>query len=346
MSRRGWVWWLPAGWLIAGILASLTAGSGVGLGGLATVLFGGAGPDDFSAIVITELNLPRTVTAVLGGAAFAVAGLLLQEGLANRLAVPELLGVAPGAALAVTAVATFQVRVPAVLAPALAMAGGLAAAAVVVTAAVLVRSSQGILLVGAAVSAALSGLLVAVLSAGDGLQARALYRLLSGSLADVTWHQAGTVGWLLVLLPVAVLAAPVLGVLTLGPAAAAALGVNVTRARAAVVVLAVALVGVVVPVCGPVAWVGLLAPATVRAVLPGARVRSVLLLTMMIGAALTVTADLLARSVFAPIETPLGAWTAGMTVLTLGVVAGGRRIRGRTVPGRSTRPLVAAGGRR
>lgn len=312
------------------LLLSLLAGADIGPAALLPALVEGASgaTQNVSAIVVFELNLPRALTAVLGGAAFAAAGLMLQESLGNRLAVPELLGVAPGAALAIAVVSTAGLPIPAGLGPGAALAGGLLAGASVLGAATVVRTGQGILLVGAAVSAALSGMLVAVLSAADGFQARALFRYLSGSLADVTWHSASAVGWLVVLLPLTLLTAPALGVLALGPAAASALGVNVGRARAGVLVLAVALVAVVVTVCGPLAWIGLLAPAIARIALPGSRPRPLLGFAMLVGAVLTACADLLARSVFAPIETPLAAWTSGLTVVAAAIATGRRWLRG------------------
>lgn len=312
------VWAVILGWWMAAVLTGLLAGSGVRFADLVPTLIRGLSSEatDLPAIVIAEIHLPRVLIAVLGGAAFAAAGLMLQEGLGNPLATPELLGVAPGAALMTAGVQTLQLDIPQVFVPALALIGGLAGGALVLLASAAARSGQAILLIGAAVSAALSGLLIAVMSAAEGFQARALLRFLSGSLADVAWDQAEPAAWwLLVLLPVTALSAPTLGVLRLGPATAAALGINVARARLMILLIATVLVCVVVPVCGPLAWIGLLSPAIARRCLPRAGSLQLLALSAVTGGALTVSADVLARSVFNPIETPLGAWTSGVTVL-------------------------------
>ncbi len=115
--------------------------------------------------------------------------------------------------------------------------------------------------------------------------------------------------WLVLSVPAAVLAAPVLAVLRLGDEAAGALGVRVERARAAALAIAVVLVGPIVAVCGPVAWVGLLAPHLARRLRPADDALGWLPLSALCGA-LVVIADLVARLALAPIETPLGAWTA------------------------------------
>lgn len=323
VSTRVGVWAIAVGWIVCAALTGLVVGSGVRVGDLLPAIERGLSPvaTDLPSVVVAEIHLPRVLVALLAGAAFAVAGLMLQESLGNRLAMPELLGVAPGAALAVAGVQTLQLDVPAVLVPALALTGGLAGGALVVLGGALVSTGSGVLLVGAAVSAALSGLLIAVMSAAEGFQTRALLRFLSGSLADVTWQQAESiVWWLLVLLPLTLFTSRTLGVLRLGSTAAGALGANVARARLIVVTLSTVLVSVVVTVCGPLAWIGLLGPAIARQLLPRAGTTATLVMSMMIGSALTLTADVLARSVFAPIETPLGAWTSGLTALLALVV--------------------------
>lgn len=86
--------------LVAAVLAAVSLGTPT----IAPARLGAVLADDASIehVVLRELRLPRVVLALLGGAAVGVAGLLLQEGLRNPLAVPELLGVSTGAALAVS----------------------------------------------------------------------------------------------------------------------------------------------------------------------------------------------------------------------------------------------------
>jgi iron complex transport system permease protein len=175
-----------------------------------------------------------------------------------------------------------------------------------------------VLLTGAAVSTALQAVLLSVLAAADRLQYDTLFRYLVGSLAGITWdHARLTLPWLLACVPLAVLALPALGVLRLGDEAAAAVGLRVGRARVAVLGLAAVLVAVVVGPCGPIAWIGFVAPHAARRLRPAADARRLLPWAAAFGALFTTVADLAARHVFAPAETPLGAWTAAV-----GIVAG------------------------
>lgn len=273
---------------------------------------------ELGAVAVYELRLPRLIVAIMAGAAIAVAGMLLQEATSNPLAAPDLLGVGSGAALAVATVAVLQPTLPAAFLALPAVFGGITGGALVLLLTSRLIDPTAMLLVGAGVSAALSAMLIAVMSAAEGFQAQALFRYLSGSLTHVTWDVARPLMIALaILLPLTMLTAPALGVLRLGSRAAAALGSNVARARLVVAGVAVLLVCVVVSACGPLAWLGLLGPALVRAVAASTRPAPRLLLTGLAGAVLTVAADLCARLAFRPIETPVGAWTSAIAFLAV-----------------------------
>lgn len=280
-----------------------------------------------AGIVVTELRLPRVLVALVAGAALGACGLVLQEALRNPLATPDLLGVGPGAALVMAVVVVTGLAVPAPLYPVAALAGALAGGALAVFVARTVTGPTAVLLVGAAIAAAVSGLVVAVVASAEQLQIAALFTYLAGSLAGVTWATATpALLWLAVLLPLTVLVVPALDTLRLGDETAAALGLRPHRTRALVLLLVATLVAGVVAVAGPIAWVGFLAPHLVRRLHPHARTRAWLGLAMLAGALVTAVADLAARLAFAPIETPVGAWTAmaGVAVGLAGLVRPGR----------------------
>lgn len=292
--------------------------------------------DTLAGVVVTELRLPRLVLALVAGACLGAAGLVLQEALRNPLAVPELLGVSSGAALGVAAPLVLALSVPLALQPLLALAGAAAGGVLTLLAAGFGRSPSAVLLTGAAVAAALQAALLVLMVLADQLDLQLIYRYLLGSLSARTWHDVdGVWPWLAVAVPALVLCAPVLSVLRLGDDDAQALGVRVRRARLAALAIAVLLIAPVVAVCGPVAWAGFLAPHLARRLRPGADAVGWLPWSAVWGAVIVACADLPARLALAPIETPVGAWTA-----LLGGPAGAVLLKVRTGT-RTRRPSAA-----
>ena len=278
-------------------------------------LFGG---DEITRVVVTELRVPRLVLALVAGACLGAAGLVLQEALRNPLAVPEMLGVSSGAALGVAAPLVLAVAVPAAVQPLLAIGGAVLGGGLTLLAAGLGRSPSAVLLTGAAVAAALQAALLVLMVMADQLDLQLIYRYLLGSLSARTWEDVtGLWPWLLIAVPALVLCAPVLAVLRLGDDDAEALGVRVHRARFTALAVAVVLIAPVTAVCGPVAWVGFLAPHLARRLNPRCDAVGWLPWSAGWGAAVVAVADVPARLALAPVETPAGAWTA-----LLGVPAG------------------------
>lgn len=276
------------------------------------------GGDGLAGLVVTELRVPRLVLALVAGACLGAAGLVLQEALRNPLAVPEMLGVSSGAALGVAAPLVLAVSVPAAVQPLLAIGGAALGGVLTLLAAGFGRSPSAVLLTGAAVAAALQAALLVLMVLADQLDLQLIYRYLLGSLSARTWQDVtGLWPWLAAAVPALVLCAPVLSVLRLGDDDARALGVRVRRARFAALAIAVLLIAPVVAVCGPVAWVGFLAPHMARRLDPGGDAVRWLPWSAVCGGLVVACADLPARLALAPVETPVGAWTA-----LLGVPAG------------------------
>ncbi|MGW0719214.1 FecCD family ABC transporter permease [Streptomyces sp. NPDC002778] len=276
------------------------------------------GDGTLAGIVVTELRVPRLVLALVAGACLGAAGLVLQEALRNPLAVPEMLGVSSGAALGVAAPLVLAVSLPAALQPLLAIGGAALGGGLTLLAAGLGRSPSAVLLTGAAVAAALQAALLVLMVMADQLDLQLIYRYLLGSLSARTWDDVtGLWPWLLVAVPALVLCAPVLSVLRLGDEDAEALGVRAQRARLAALAIAIVLIAPVTAVCGPVAWVGFLAPHLARCFHPAAGAVRWLPWSAAWGAVVVAVADVPARLALAPVETPVGAWTA-----LLGVPAG------------------------
>lgn len=296
------------------------------------------GSDGLAGLVVTELRLPRMVLALIAGACLGAAGLVLQEALRNPLAVPEMLGVSSGAALGVAAPLVLALSVPLGLQPFLALAGAAFGGLLTLVAAGFGRTPSSVLLTGAAVAAALQAGLLVLMVMADQLDLQLIYRYLLGSLSARTWDDVtGLLPWLAVAVPALVLCVPVLGVLRLGDDDARALGVRVERARVAALGIAVVLIAPVVAVCGPVAWVGFLAPHLARRLRPDGGAAGWLVRSALCGAVVVLCADQPARLALAPVETPVGAWTAlvGVPVGVVLLKRGRRAVAGR-------RPTVAA----
>ncbi|MFE3431505.1 FecCD family ABC transporter permease [Streptomyces sp. NPDC059171] len=300
------------------------------------------GSDGLAGLVVTELRLPRMVLALIAGACLGAAGLVLQEALRNPLAVPEMLGVSSGAALGVAAPLVLSLALPLAVQPFLALGGAALGGLLTLIAAGFGRSPSAVLLTGAAVAAALQAALLVLMVMADQLDLQLIYRYLLGSLSARTWDDVtGLLPWLAVAVPALVLCVPVLGVLRLGDDDARTLGVRVERARVAALGIAVVLIAPVVAVCGPVAWVGFLAPHLARRLHPDGGAAGWLVRSAGCGAIVVLCADQPARLALAPVETPVGAWTA-LVGVPIGVVLlkrGRRPARGR---GPLPPPLPAA----
>ncbi|RCV48496.1 iron ABC transporter [Marinitenerispora sediminis] len=286
-------------------------------------------PDSLTGVVVREIRLPRMLLGLCAGVALGSAGLLLQEALRNPLAVPELLGVSAGSAAVVAAVTVFGLPVAAAAVPGLALAGGIAGGGVCLLVARRAGNAAAMLLTGAAVAAALNGVVYAITSMADQFQLGLVFRYVLGSLVGAGWPELAMMApWLVVAAPALLCCLPLLGVLGLGDDAAASLGLHPDRARLAVLAVAAVLVSVVVAACGPISWVGFLAPMLARALLPSATPRARLGWAALLGGTITVLADLAARTAFHPLELPLGAFTG-----TVGIVGGLLLLRARAIAG-------------
>ncbi|MEY7973279.1 FecCD family ABC transporter permease [Saccharomonospora xinjiangensis] len=289
------------------------------------------GADSLERVVVLELRLPRLVLGLFAGAVLGAAGLLLQESLRNPLAVPEFLGVSSGAAACVALTVVFALSVPgAPLVPAL--AGALVGGGLTLLAARGVAGPAAVLLVGAAVSAALTAVLLSGVAMSDSREQGVLVRYLLGSLTGTTWDTvAAALPGAVLALVLAVPVLPALAVLRLGDDTATTLGLSAGRARLAVLAVACALVATVVGPCGPVAWVGFLAPHIARGLRPTADPRVWFGWSMVVGALVVVVADLVARTLLYPVELPVGGITALVGVAGGAVLSARRRAARRAV---------------
>lgn len=297
--------------LVAGALVGVLRGVPNLAPGEAVAAAVGAGASPLATIVVRELRLPRIALALLAGVALSLAGTILQDTLRNPLAGPELLGVSAGAAVVMAVLLVFVVPISPLLYPWFALGGGLAGGAIVLGAVTRQAQPSQLILVGAALSALLNAGIYAVVALGAQYHTNILYLYLLGSLANHTWAEVRLVApWLALAVPLALGIGRVLNLVKLGDEVSGGLGLPIARIRPLLLLLSAALVAPVVAVAGPIGWVALLAPHLARRLLGTGDARRVLPLAAALGAAILLLADQLARLAFAPIEVPVGVWTA------------------------------------
>jgi len=277
------------------------------------LLLRGEEPSDSASVILWQLRLPRASMAALVGVLLSVTGVLLQGLLRNDLADPYTIGVSSGAALGAAAavLAGWETRWHGFGVPAFAFLCAIAATALVLAVARrggLIRVSV-FLLAGIVVSSFMwSGVTLMLTLAGADL-GRVLFWLM-GSFADAEWTRVR------LLLPFVVLGvaglrtmAYGLNAFALGEESAAHLGIDVERLKRRAIVLAALCTAAAVSVSGIIGFVGLVVPHLARRLF-GADHRQLCWSAAVIGAALMVWADTLARTVARPAEIPVGVITA------------------------------------
>ncbi|PNG24682.1 FecCD family ABC transporter permease [Methylocella silvestris] len=300
-------------------LASIALGAAAIAPARIVLILQGEFAQSADAMIVLNIRLPRTLLGFLIGGALALSGALLQALFRNPLADPGVVGISAGAALAAAAAIVLGDRIAAPLMsaysvwalPIAAFLGGLVATTLLyVLSTRLGRTSIAtMLLAGIGVGSfagSLTGLLATI---SDDRQLRDLTFWLLGSLGGANWSKATVAAALIT--PV-FLAAPFLArslnALALGEAEAFHLGVRVERDKRIMIALAALAVGVGVALAGPIGFIGIVAPHLIRLTV-GADHRLVLPASIFLGGSLLVLADILARTIAAPAETPIGILT-------------------------------------
>ena len=258
--------------------------------------------------VVAELRLPRTILAIIVGAALCVAGALIQGHTRNPLTDPGILGISSGAALSVVAsYALLGISAPWATAV-VAFLGAIAATALVFGLASAGRATVNpltLVLGGAALSAVLSAITSAfVLTSENNLDRMRFWTV--GSLAGRDMNIALSVLPFVALgLILAFATGPQLNILNLGDDVAAGLGINTAAARLGGMGIIALLAGAATAAAGPLGFIGLVVPHIVRA-LTGPDYKWILPYSALAGAALLLYADVVGRLIARPGELQVG----------------------------------------
>jgi iron complex transport system permease protein len=275
-----------------------------------------AGADEVSRQIVWDIRLPRSLGAWLGGALLGLAGAVAQGLFRNPLADPYLLGSASGASLGVGVYLSLwggsAWAMTAWLGLGLTGAAFVGAVLAVVLTLLLARGVQQtlrLLLAGVVVGVVL-GAVTSLISLLQPQVLQAMQGFMLGSTAFVSWSACATMAAVLALcLALAWVFARVLDALSLGEATAQSLGVPLPQARMVLVGVISLATGAAVAHIGLVAFVGLAAPHLVRSLVRCTHAWR-LLLSALMGGALLVLADVVARVLLAPQELPVGVLTA------------------------------------
>lgn len=267
-------------------------------------------------MIIWNIRLPRVLLAFCVGASLSLAGAAFQGLLRNPLADPYTIGVSSGASLGAVLVLFFQVTIfglGSFTLPVVSIISGLIALLVVFG---LVRLSsrslaiETIILAGIIVSAFISALVSLLISLGDRDAMTQIIYWLYGSVGMRGWS------YVHLIIPFMLIGSIILfyfyrelNALALGEDAADHIGVDVKKGKTFVLIGASLLTGAAVAVSGSIGFVGLVIPHLVRLV-TGPNHRHVLPLSLIVGGAFLILADVMARTIIAPKELPIGVITA------------------------------------
>jgi iron complex transport system permease protein len=272
--------------------------------------------ENVDAQIFFVARLPRVLAGALVGAALASAGVVFQAMLRNPLATPFTLGVSAGSSLGAMLAILFGASAtlgPLSPVPLASLSGALFAAAIVYALATRPgrpMSTSVLLLAGVTLNSFFSALILFAQFLADYAQVYRAARWLMGDL-DV-----GGISPLLGALPLIVAAFAIftllpgaLNLLSLGPDGAASRGVDVRRSQRLAFVSASLATSAAVSLAGPIGFVGIVVPHLVR-LLVGVDHRIVLPASALFGASFLVACDLVARTLIAPVEIPVGVVTA------------------------------------
>ena len=272
--------------------------------------------NNLDANILFQVRLPRILLGALAGAALSVAGAIFQALLRNDLAAPFTLGVSSGAALGAVIAIVFNLNMIILGFPMVALFSFLGALGAVFLVFSLVRTRHGefptgiLLLAGVTANFFFAAMVMFLHYISDFSQSFRILRWLMGGL-DITDYQT-----VFSIAPMVFLGIGLLGyvsrdlnLISTGIHSATSRGVNVPRIQKIGFITASLITGTVVSITGPIGFVGLIVPHTVRLIV-GSDLRILIPASMLFGASFLVACDTLARMLLAPTEIPVGIITA------------------------------------
>jgi iron complex transport system permease protein len=265
------------------------------------------------AFIVNTLRLPRMLVAVLVGVALGISGAILQGLTRNPLADPGILGISAGGGLVAVTLIVVVRDVPGGVVPIAAFVGASLTALLIYLLAW--RSGDSpirLILIGIGLGAVAGALTILMITFGDIYDVQRALIWLTGSVYGRSWDEfLALLPWIVVFVPLALLSARHLNLLSLGEEVARGLGGRVAQQRGLLLLTTVALASSTVAAAGTIGFVGLMAPHIARRLVGPDHV-GLMPTAGVIGGLIVVAADLVGRTILAPIELPCGLVTAAI----------------------------------
>lgn len=257
---------------------------------------------------IFEYRLPRIVLAILVGSMLSLSGALVQGVIRNPLASPDILGINHGAGLAAVSFITFFPNLSVYYLPYVSLSGGLLAAILLWY---LVGEKKGNIkfaITGIAISAFFASSIDFILLTKP-IEINNALLWLTGSLWGRSWSQILLILPWCILIPFGIVLAKNINLIELGNISSISLGSRPKRTKKFALLVAVGLTASCVSVCGPIGFLGLVAPHLTRFLI-GGKHQYLLPASLLVGANIMLLADFVARNINPPLELPAGIITA------------------------------------
>ena len=316
-SRRVMLLGIFAAAAVVVFILNIALGSvSISLSEILGIVTGGADVTETNRAIVQNIRLPRTLATVIGGAALAAAGVLLQVFFNNPIVEPYVLGISSGSTLFVGLVTlggfSFGMKsIPPMGMVAGAFIGAMAVMLCVIWASGKVKSISTLLIIGLMAGFVCSAVTSMLSALADKEKVTGFYRWSLGSFAGITWEQVAVLYAIGVpFLAAALLMSKSLNSMMLGERYAKSMGVGIRRFRIMIVFISSVLTALVTAFAGPISFVGLAVPHIVRMLLRTSDNRIVLPAVCICGALMTGICDLGTRLLLSPIELPLSALTS------------------------------------
>lgn len=259
---------------------------------------------------ILNMRLLRIITAILAGCGLAVSGIALQAILRNPLAEPYLLGTSSGAGLA--AVIAVILGISHIYLPLAAFAGAIASMIIVYNLAKEGTriSDRSLILAGVIVSIALSALIVFLVSIFGNLALHEMAWWLWGSMQVYDYRLVGLVAIPVIAGIIAIyFFSQDLNAISMGEEEAKHLGIDTQNMKKILIFVTALITASLICICGIIGFVGLIVPHMMR-IIVGPNHKVLIPVTCIAAAVFMVACDMLSRTLFAPVEIPIGVITA------------------------------------
>ncbi|WP_270562791.1 FecCD family ABC transporter permease [Clostridium beijerinckii] len=282
----------------------------------------------FAALVVRE-RIPRTIFSIMAGASLGISGALMQSITRNPISDPSILGVNTGASLfVVIGIAFFNINSANEYIWIALVGAGITSIFVYTIASI---GSGGmtpikLALAGSATSAVLTSLVsVIILPRSEVIDAYRFWQV--GSVSGATWESIDLMlPFLIIGLIISIISAPALDILALGDEVATGLGVNIGIIRIICAIAGVILCGATTAIAGPIGFVGLMIPHSIRLIF-GSNLRGLVPMSAIGGAVLLTISDVLGRVLGSPGELQVGIITAFLGAPILIIIARKAKVR-------------------